>query len=95
MSISIEQIHESLLGVWGEAYMTIDPCCNSVENFGFPPREQLKGIVETVEVLAYKATPFAIDHFALECVGGCICRCMLEGVFVCVRECFSVSVLDF
>ncbi len=77
----------------------------TVENLGFPPRERLKGIVETVEVLAYKAVSFAMDHFALECVGGCICQRMLEGVFVCVCVCvfvcvcvrvsFSASVLDF
>ena len=54
----------------------------------FPPREQLKGIVETVEVLAYKAMPFAMDHFALECVGECICHCMFSVcLFVCVLLC--------
>lgn len=75
--------------------MANDPCNTAtVENVGFPPREQLKGIVETVEVLAYKAMSFAMDHFALECVGGCISQCMFEGVFVCARVCFSVRVVD-
>lgn len=48
----------------------MDPAV-TLENIGFPPREHLKGIVETVEVLAYKAMSFAMDHFALECMGGC------------------------
>lgn len=47
-------------------------CFNAVGNVGFPLREQLKGIVESVDVLAYRATSFAMDHFALERVGGCI-----------------------
>lgn len=64
------------------------PCCNC--------GAQSKGIAESMEVLACKAMSSTMDHFALECVGGCMyiaCRYMFEGVFVCV--CFSVSVLDF
>lgn len=35
----------------------------------FPWREQLKGIVKTVEALAYEAMSFAMFYFALGCVG--------------------------
>lgn len=58
----------------------------TLENLGFPQREQLKGIVETAEVLAYKAMPFAMDHFALECVGGCV-------YYMSVHVCLCVCVL--
>ena len=64
-----------------------DNFCMSLaaENLGFPPREQLKRIVKTMEVLAYKAVSSAMDHFALGCVRGCICLCMcFTGMFVCV-----------
>ena len=64
---------------WGGAQMPTDRCSNSVRKLGFPPWDQLKGIVGTVEVLAYKAMSFAMDHFALECVCGSIFQCMFGG----------------
>ena len=66
---------------WGGAQMPTDRCFNSVRKLGFPPWDQLKGIVGTVEVLAYKAMSFAMDHFALECVCGSIFQCMFGGFF--------------
>lgn len=52
---------------------------------GFPRREQLKGIVETVEVLlAYKAMSFTMAHFALECACGCV------GVHMSANVCLRV-----
>ena len=61
--------------------MPTDRCFNSVKKLGFPLWDQLKGIVGTVEVLAYKAMSFAMDHFALECACGSIFQCMFGGFF--------------
>lgn len=52
----------------------------------FHREKQLKGIVETVEVLAYKAMSFTMDHFALE-MGGWVdvhvSACSRAFLFVC------------
>lgn len=68
-----------------------DPYCNTAGNSGFPPREQLKGIAGTVEVMPYTAMSLLWITLLLDVwVDVYLSACSRACLFVCAVLCVSL-----